>query len=109
MAAKTSTSLTYYVGVVNICLAGIWGALYGSGVLGPDSIMSPTATPFYVGTLFAVGFGLIFPSFEKTIPGKERINSGLVMSLISLFVYAGFVAIYFTRSSLTFYDVTRHF
>lgn len=109
MAAKESVSITYYVGVVNIILAAVWGALYVFGVISSSSITSPSATPFYVGTLFAVGFGLIFPFFEKTMAGKSKINTGLTMSTVSLLLYAGLVALHFMRGSVVFYDVMQHF
>jgi hypothetical protein len=105
--SKETTSITYYVGVLNILLAVIWLALYSLGVLRESSINAPTATPFYVGTLFAVGFGIIFPFFEKTMSGKSRINTGLTYSFLALMVYAGMVATYLLRSSLMFYDVTE--
>ncbi|MBZ0137760.1 MAG: hypothetical protein K8I27_15450 [Planctomycetes bacterium] len=105
MAAKESVSITYYVGVVNIILAAIWGALYGFGILSKSSINTPTATPFYVGTLFAVGFGLVFPFFEKTMSGKTKVNQGLLMSIIALIAYAGYIAIHFLKGSLVFWDV----
>ena len=109
MAAKESVSITYYVGVVNIILAAIWAALYVFGILGESSITSPTATPFYVGTLFATGFGLVFPSFEKTMSGKTKINTGLTLSVVALLTYASLVALFFLRGSLTMYDVTQLF
>lgn len=105
MAAKESVSITYYVGIINVILAAVWGALYGFAILGPNTITSPTATPFYVGTLFAVGFGLMFPSFEKTMSGKTKINLGLFMSIVALIAYAGYIAIYFLQGTLVFYDV----
>lgn len=105
MAAKESISITYYVGVVNIIFAAIWGALYGFAVLGADSITSPKATPFYVGTLFAVGFGVAFPFFEKTMSGKLKINQGLLMSCIALIAYGGYITIFLMRNSLVFYDI----
>lgn len=105
MAAKESVSITYYVGIINVILAAIWGALYGFAILGPNTITSPTATPFYVGTLFAVGFGVVFPFFEKTMSGKTKINQGLMFSVVALVAYAGYIAIYLTRGSLVFYDV----
>jgi len=105
VASKETVSITYYVGVVNVIFAAIWGALYGFGILTTSSITSPTATPFYVGTLFAFGFGLVFPFFEKTMSGKLKINHGLAFSVVALAAYAGYVAIYFTRKSLLFYDV----
>ena len=105
MAAKETVSITYYVGMVNIILAAIWGALYGFGILSKSSISTPTATPFYVGTLFAAGFGLAFPFFEKTMSGKTKINQGLLMSVIALAAYAGYIAIYFLKGSLVFWDV----
>ena len=105
MAAKESVSITYYVGIINVILAAIWGALYGFNILGPETITSPTATPFYVGTLFAVGFGLFFPFFEKTMSGKIKINTGLFMSVIALIAYAGYITIYFLHGTLVFYDV----
>ncbi|MCG3184226.1 MAG: hypothetical protein ICCCNLDF_02339 [Planctomycetes bacterium] len=105
MASKESVSITYYVGVINVILAVIWGVLYGFGILSKNTITSPTATPFYVGTLFAVGFGLVFPSFEKTMSGKLKINQGLIYSVIALVAYAGYVAIYFLRDTMVFYDV----
>jgi hypothetical protein len=104
---KETTSITYYVGVVNILLAIIWAALYTLGVLRETSINSPTATPFYVGTLFAVGFGIIFPFFEKTMSGKTRINAGLTYSVFALLLYAAMVAAYLLRSSLMLYDITQ--
>jgi hypothetical protein len=58
-----------------------------------------------VGTLFAVGFGLVFPFFEKTMSGKLKINQGLTMSVVALIAYGGYVAIYFIRKTLLFYDV----
>lgn len=109
MAAKESVAITYYVGVINVILAAIWAALYVFGIIGDSSITSPTATPFYVGTLFAVGFGLVFPSFEKTMAGKVKINTGIFMSVVALATYAGLVAIYFLRGSLTMYDLTQLF
>lgn len=105
MAAKESVSITYYVGMINIILAAIWGALYGFGILSKNTISTPTATPFYVGTLFAVGFGLAFPFFEKTMSGKQKINHGLTMSVIALAAYAGYVAIFFLKGTLVFWDV----
>lgn len=105
MAAKESVSITYYVGVVNVIFAAIWGALYGFGILSTRTITSASATPFYVGTLFAVGFGLVFPFFEKTMAGKTKINQGLAMSIVALIAYGGYVAIYFVRKTLLFYDV----
>ncbi|MCB9895099.1 MAG: hypothetical protein H6839_11665 [Planctomycetes bacterium] len=109
MAAKESVSITYYVGVINVILAAVWAAVYVFGVIGDSSITSPTATPFYVGTLFAVGFGLVFPSFEKTMAGKTKINTGIFMSVVALGTYAGLVAIYFLRGSLVMYDLTQLF
>jgi hypothetical protein len=106
--AKESTSITYYVGLVNIVLALIWIGLYGLGVLRDSSINSPTATPFYVGTLFAVGFGIVFPFFEKTMTGKVKINTGLFFSVVSLLAYAGMIALYLTRNSLLLYDLMQH-
>ncbi len=108
MAAKESTSITYYVGLINIGLVIIWVLLYGLGILPDASINSPTATPFYVGTLFAVGFGIVFPFFEKTMSGKQRINQGLTASVIALGVYAGMIALYLTRKSLTIFDLPSH-
>jgi hypothetical protein len=106
VAKKESTSITYYVGVLNIILAAIWVALYGFGILRETSINSPTATPFYVGTLFAVGFGIIFPFFEKTMSGKTRINAGLTFSFVSLFTYAAMIAIFLMRNTLLIYDIS---
>jgi hypothetical protein len=108
VAAKESVSITYYVGVVNVILAAIWGALYGFAILGPKTITSANATPFYVGTLFAVGFGLVFPFFEKTMAGKTKINQGLTMSVVALIAYGGYVAVYFVRKTLVFWDVGFH-
>jgi hypothetical protein len=105
VAAKESVSITYYVGVINVILSAIWGALYVFGILSTKSITSPSATPFYVGTLFAVGFGLVFPFFEKTMAGKTKINQGLVMSIVALIAYGGYVAIYFVRKDLMFVNI----
>ncbi|MBK8208114.1 MAG: hypothetical protein IPK87_15160 [Planctomycetes bacterium] len=109
MAAKESISITYYVGLINIALMVIWVVLYGTGILGSETIKASAATPFYVGTLFALGFGIVFPFFEKTMSGKQRINQGLGGSVVALLVYAGMVAMYFTRGSLMLYDVGQHF
>jgi hypothetical protein len=109
VAAKETTSITYYVGLVNILLVLVWILLYCFGILRDGSINSPTATPFYVGTLFAVGFGIVFPFFEKTMSGKQKINNGLMASLIALGVYAGMIAVYLTRGSLMVYDLRQHF
>ncbi|MBX3460902.1 MAG: hypothetical protein KF696_13215 [Planctomycetes bacterium] len=109
MAAKESISITYYVGLLNIALMIIWVALYGLNIVDSETIKSSTATPFYVGTLFALGFGIIFPFFEKTMSGKQRINQGLIGSFIALVVYAGMVAMYFTNQSLVLYNLRQHF
>jgi hypothetical protein len=104
---KESTSITYYVGVLNVILAAIWVALYGFGILDEGSFSSPSATPFYVGTLFAVGFGIIFPFFEKTMSGKTRINTGLAFSFVALFTYAAMIAIYLMRGTLLIYELSE--
>lgn len=109
VAAKESTSITYYVGLVNIALMIIWVVLYGLGILRDNSINSPTATPFYVGTLFAVGFGIVFPFFEQTMSGKIKIRHGLGLSVIALAVYAGMIAMYLVNSSLMIYDIRTLF
>lgn len=99
-SGKDITSITFYVGVVNIFLALLWGSLYGFGVLSSNTVNSPNATIFYVGTLFAAGFGIIFPFFEKTIPNKAKINEGLGMSVVAIILYGAYIAVFFTRSSL---------
>jgi hypothetical protein len=109
VAAKESNSITYYVGLINIGLVIVWVLLYGFGILRDNSINSPTATPFYVGTLFAVGFGIVFPFFEKTMSGKLKINQGLTGSLIALGVYAAMIAVYLTRGSLMILDLRKVF
>lgn len=104
-ANKETTSITYYVGVVNILLAAIWGALYLFGILSTNAITSPTATPFYVGTLFLAGFGIVFPFFEKTMSGKLKINQGLAFSIIGMAAYGGYIALYTLNNKLMIYDV----
>ncbi|MCC6464301.1 MAG: hypothetical protein IT463_03050 [Planctomycetes bacterium] len=97
---KDSVAITFYVGLVNIFLALLWGALYGFGILESKNITSPKATIFYVGTMFAVGFGIIFPTFEKTMSGKRNVNTGLALSIISLLVYGGYVGAYLQFQTL---------
>lgn len=109
VAAKETVSITYYVGFVNIALMIVWILLYGLGILRENSINSPTATPFYVGTLFAVGFGIVFPFFEQTMSGKTKIRQGLALSTIALVVYAGMIALYLTRDSLMLFDIRSVF
>jgi hypothetical protein len=109
VAAKETTSITYYVGLINIGLMIIWVALYGLGILPDSSINAPAATPFYVGTLFAVGFGIVFPFFEQTMSGRTRIKQGIAGSVVALLVYAGMIGLYLTRNSLTLFNIRELF
>lgn len=100
MASQEKISITYYVGALNILLALIWGALYGFGVLDSNNISSASAMPFYVGTLFVAGFGVIFPSLEKTMSARSKINLGFGLSVVSLVMYAAYVGAYFYFKTL---------
>lgn len=99
-SGKESTAITFYVGIVNVVLSVLWGALYGFGALNSKDVNSPNATIFYVGTLFAAGFGIIFPFFEKTMANKVKINEGLGMSLLALAIYGAYIAVYITQGTL---------
>lgn len=99
-SGKESPSITFYVGILNIFLALLWGALYGFGVLQSKDVLSANSTLFYVGTLFAAGFGIIFPFFEKTMPNKIKINEGLAMSIVAVLIYGGYIATFIMYGSL---------
>lgn len=93
-SGKETTAITFYVGIANLVLAILWGALYGFGLLKDSDVTSPNSIVFYVGTLFVAGFGIIFPFFEKTMPNRAKINEGLAMSVIALCVYGAYVGIF---------------
>ncbi|MDC1141715.1 hypothetical protein OAU50_01365 [Planctomycetota bacterium] len=104
MAKSDTKAVTYYVGFVNILLAIVWTAGYTLGFIHSDSVTNPSATPFYVGTLFAVGFGLIYPSVEGST-GRSKIRAGIFMSVVALVCYAGLVAGHFVKGGLVLYDL----
>ncbi|MHC4841729.1 MAG: hypothetical protein ACYTDT_12400 [Planctomycetota bacterium] len=104
MARGETKAVTYYVGFVNILLAIIWTAGYTLGFITADSITNPAATPFYVGTLFAVGFGLVYPSVEGNT-GRAHVKTGMAMSVVALLCYAGLVAGHMVRGGLVLHDL----
>lgn len=106
MAYGKSTAITYYVGIVNLLFAIIWGGAYVFGFITINSITSPSATPFYIGTLFAVGFGLLYSTVESG-QNKEKVKPGVMMSVAALFCYAGLVFVYQLRGGLMFYDMNK--
>lgn len=91
-SGKETTAITFYVGIANLVLALLWGALYGFGIL--KVAFEPQAIVFYVGTLFVAGFGIIFPFFEKTMPNRIKINEGLGMSVVALCIYGAYIGIF---------------
>ncbi len=93
-SGKETVSFTFYVGIVNIFLAVLWGALYGFGVLDTSSVNTSTSSFFYVGTLFAAGFGVVFPFIEKTMPNKAKVNEGLAMSIVAILAYGAYIAVF---------------
>lgn len=93
-SGKDSISITFYVGIVNLFLAVLWGALYGFGVLKTSDVNTSTSSFFYVGTLFAAGFGVVFPFIEKTMPNKVKINEGLAMSIVAILAYGSYIAVF---------------
>lgn len=99
-SSKETPSITLFVGILNLFLALLWGGLYGFGLLASSNVLSTTATPFYVGTLFVAGFGIIFPFIEKTMPGKSKINEGLAMSIVAILLYGAYIAAFYQYSTL---------
>lgn len=99
-SGKESPSITFIVGIVNIVLSLIWGGLYGFGILKTEDVNSATATPFYVGTLFVAGFGIIFPFIEKTMPAKAKINEGLGMSIVAVILYGAYIGAFLVYGTL---------
>ncbi|MBE7492499.1 MAG: hypothetical protein HS108_12160 [Planctomycetes bacterium] len=99
-SGKETPAITFYVGILNIVLALLWGALYGFGILETKDVNSPNSTIFYVGTLFAAGFGVIFPFFEKTMPNKVKINEGLAMSVVAILMYGGYIGAFLYYGTL---------
>jgi len=99
-SGKETPSITFYVGIFNIVLALIWGALYGFGLLETSNVSAPGAIVFYVGTLFAVGFGIVFPFIEKTMPNKMKINEGLAMSAVATLLYGGYIGAFLYYGTL---------
>lgn len=108
MAKGDSVAITYYVGFVNILLALIWTGVYTLGFTTSGSITNPSATPFYVGTLFAVGFGLLYPSIENS-QGKQKVKLGMGLSLFALVCYSAMIAAHFMRGGLILYDLKSQF
>lgn len=102
MGARESWSITFFVGAVNLFLALLWGVLYGAGILEKDSIFSPKAMLLYVGTMFGVGFGLLFPMVERGMSDKRGIGLGQGLTGGALGLYVLYITVYVTRGSLAF-------
>lgn len=98
-------SITYYIGVSNILLTALWGVLFASGWLGTETgLLDSSALPFYVGTLFILGIGLLFPSIEKGWQNRTKINTGLVFSIMAVLVYGTYIAAFYRYRRLNFFE-----
>ena len=96
-----SKSISFWVGCVNIALAVLWGALFYTKVLSYENVASPKYAVLFIGTIFALGFGIIFATFEKG-SGKPGVHGGVFLTFLALLIQAGFLIYYIIFGSMDF-------
>ncbi|MCC6574255.1 MAG: hypothetical protein IT462_10735 [Planctomycetes bacterium] len=104
--ARTSDgrkSITFFLGIFNIVVALVWGALYILTLEVARSFASPSSMLLYVATFFMVAMGgVIVPNLEKD-SGKSGRGTGMLLSWLAALLYGGYAALHYTN----YYEVVR--